>query len=215
MPRSPMNYRLIRATDGLLLYAEAALESSKDIAGAKWGFGRGARPCPRHGGDAAVLPEFPATSAIPTTATTCARPYATNAVSDLPSKATAGSTLCAGASPPKSWTGPRLIRQNESDIVRPKWLTSSGPKRTLPLPAEELDLNPMEQSRILAKTQSCGAEHQIIPARPPELNKTNFQTNFKPLNYFHHEKFTLFAAAAAVALGASAQVQSLRYRTCS
>ncbi len=60
-----MNYRLIRATDGLLLYAEAALESGKEYRRRKMGFGRGARPCPRHGGDAAVLPEFPATSAIP------------------------------------------------------------------------------------------------------------------------------------------------------
>lgn len=34
--RSPMNYRLVRASDVLLLYAEAALESGKDVAGAKW-----------------------------------------------------------------------------------------------------------------------------------------------------------------------------------
>lgn len=34
--RGPLNYNLMRASDILLLYAEAALESGKDIAGAKW-----------------------------------------------------------------------------------------------------------------------------------------------------------------------------------
>lgn len=34
--RSPLNYRLIRAADVLLLYGEAALESGKDINAAKW-----------------------------------------------------------------------------------------------------------------------------------------------------------------------------------
>ena len=34
--RSPLNYRLIRVADVLLMYAEAALESGKDLSGAKW-----------------------------------------------------------------------------------------------------------------------------------------------------------------------------------
>lgn len=34
--RGPLNYRLIRASDVLLFYAEAALESGKDLNGAKW-----------------------------------------------------------------------------------------------------------------------------------------------------------------------------------
>ncbi len=34
--RGPLNYRLMRASDALLLYAEAALESGKDVSGAKW-----------------------------------------------------------------------------------------------------------------------------------------------------------------------------------
>ena len=57
--RSPMNYRLIRATDGLLLYAEAALESGKDIAGAKWALEEVRARARAMAGDAAVLPEFP------------------------------------------------------------------------------------------------------------------------------------------------------------
>ncbi|MCM1475381.1 MAG: RagB/SusD family nutrient uptake outer membrane protein [Muribaculaceae bacterium] len=56
--RGPLNYRLIRASDVLLLYAEAALESGKDIAGAKWALEQ-VRSRARAQAPAGALPAFP------------------------------------------------------------------------------------------------------------------------------------------------------------
>lgn len=55
--RSPVNYRLIRASDVLLMYAEAALESGKDIAGAKWALEEVRKRA--RGENDAILPAFP------------------------------------------------------------------------------------------------------------------------------------------------------------
>ena len=58
--RSPLNYRLMRASDVLLLYAEAALESGKDMNAAKWALEQ-VRSRARSNSDASgVLPAFPA-----------------------------------------------------------------------------------------------------------------------------------------------------------
>lgn len=57
--RGPLNYRLIRASDVLLLYAEAALESGKDLNAAKWALEQvrsRARACSDTPG---ALPTFP------------------------------------------------------------------------------------------------------------------------------------------------------------
>lgn len=57
--RGPLNYRLVRASDVLLLYAEAALESGKDLTGAKWALEEvraRARNCSDTAGS---LPAFP------------------------------------------------------------------------------------------------------------------------------------------------------------
>lgn len=56
--RSPMNYKLVRASDVLLLYAEAALESGKDIAAAKWALEQ-VRSRARAQSPAGSLPAFP------------------------------------------------------------------------------------------------------------------------------------------------------------
>ena len=57
--RSPMNYRLIRTADVLLLFAEAALESGKSITDAKWALEE-VRSRARAMSDVAnALPEFP------------------------------------------------------------------------------------------------------------------------------------------------------------
>lgn len=57
--RSPFNYRLIRASDVLLLYAEAAMESGKDLAAAKWALEEVRARARANATDADVLPEFP------------------------------------------------------------------------------------------------------------------------------------------------------------
>ena len=58
--RSPMNYKVMRASDALLYYAEAALESGKDIAGAKWALEQvRARARALAADPSTALPEFP------------------------------------------------------------------------------------------------------------------------------------------------------------
>ncbi|MEZ3521645.1 MAG: RagB/SusD family nutrient uptake outer membrane protein [Muribaculaceae bacterium] len=146
--RSPMNYRLIRATDGLLLYAEAALESGKDIAGAKWALEEVRARARAMAGDAAVLPEFPGYLG-----------YSDN--SDDLRKAIRHERRVELALEGHRWFD--LVRwgiaaevmdkdrgsygKNESDIVRAEMANFiKGRNELFPLPAEELDLNPMEQN---------------------------------------------------------------------
>lgn len=57
--RGPLNYRLMRASDALLLYAEAALESGKDMGGAKWALEQVRARARANASDPAALPEFP------------------------------------------------------------------------------------------------------------------------------------------------------------
>ena len=57
--RSPLNYRLIRVSDVLLLYAEAALESGKDVAGAKWALEEVRARARANADSGDVLPAFP------------------------------------------------------------------------------------------------------------------------------------------------------------
>lgn len=58
--RSPLNYRLVRAADVLLLYGEAALESGKDLAAAKWALEEVRKRARQNAADADALPAFPA-----------------------------------------------------------------------------------------------------------------------------------------------------------
>lgn len=57
--RGPLNYRLIRASDVLLLYAEAALESGKSPAAAKWALEEVRKRARSNASDPSVLPAFP------------------------------------------------------------------------------------------------------------------------------------------------------------
>ena len=58
--RSPLNYRLVRAADILLIYAEAALESGRDITGAKWALEEVRSRARSNASDPMALPAFPA-----------------------------------------------------------------------------------------------------------------------------------------------------------
>lgn len=57
--RGPLNYRLIRAADVLLLYAEAALESGKDINAAKWALEQVRNRARGNSNISGALPAFP------------------------------------------------------------------------------------------------------------------------------------------------------------
>ena len=57
--RGPLNYRLIRTSDVLLFYAEAALESGRDINAAKWALEQVRSRARAYSGVAGALPAFP------------------------------------------------------------------------------------------------------------------------------------------------------------
>lgn len=57
--RGPLNYRLLRASDALLVYAEAALESGKDLAAAKWALEQVRSRARLNSSEPDALPAFP------------------------------------------------------------------------------------------------------------------------------------------------------------
>lgn len=57
--RGPLNYRLIRASDVLLMYAEAALESGKDVSAAKWALEQVRARARAFASTSDALPAFP------------------------------------------------------------------------------------------------------------------------------------------------------------
>lgn len=57
--RGPLNYRLVRTSDVLLLYAEAALESGKDLNAAKWALEQVRGRARANASAPSALPQFP------------------------------------------------------------------------------------------------------------------------------------------------------------
>ena len=146
--RSPMNYRLVRASDVLLLYAEAALESGKDVAGAKWALEevrKRARNCSAD--PANTLPAFPGYGYADTT--------------DGLRQAIRHERRVELGMEGHRWFD--LVRwgiayevldkdqgsygKNESAEARAEMANFiKGKNELFPIPAEEINLNPMEQN---------------------------------------------------------------------
>lgn len=146
--RSPMNYRLVRASDVLLLYAEAALESGKDLAGAKWALEevrKRARNCSAD--PANTLPAFPGYGYADTT--------------DGLRQAIRHERRVELGMEGHRWFD--LVRwgiayevldkdqgsygKNESAEARAEMANFiKGKNELFPIPAEEINLNPMEQN---------------------------------------------------------------------
>lgn len=146
--RSPFNYRVMRASDALLLFGEAALESGKSLTDAKWALEEVRGRARRMAADATVLPQFPA--------------Y--NGYSDTPDdlrKALRHERRMELAMEGHRWFD--LARwgvlydvldkdhgtygSKESAEVRAEMANFIvGRNELYPIPAEELDLNPMEQN---------------------------------------------------------------------
>lgn len=146
--RGALNYRLIRTSDLLLLYAEAALESGKDLTAAKWALEEVRARARANADDPAALPAFPAY-----------RGYADNTESlrdairherrvelameghrwfDITRWGIAASLM-------DKTTGAYAAR--ESEEARAEMATFIAGKHELfPIPAEEIVLNPMEQN---------------------------------------------------------------------
>lgn len=145
--RSPMNYRLVRAADVLLLYAEAALESGRDMTAAKWALEQVRARARRMSADANVLPAFPYGS------------YSDNA-DDL-RKALRHERRVELAMEGHRWFD--LVRwgiayevldkdagsygRTESDEARAEMANFiKGKNELFPIPSEEIILNPMDQN---------------------------------------------------------------------
>ena len=146
--RSPMNYRLVRASDVLLLYAEAALESGKDVAGAKWALEevrKRARNCSAD--PANTLPAFPGYGYADTTDGLRQAIRHERRVElgmeghrwfDLVRWGIAYETLDKDQG---------SYGKNESAEARAEMANFiKGKNELFPIPAEEINLNPMEQN---------------------------------------------------------------------
>ena len=146
--RSPLNYRLIRASDVLLLYAEAALESGKDLNAAKWALEevrRRARNCSAD--PSTVLPAFPYGTYTGTTDDLRAAIRHERRVElameghrwfDLVRWGIAYEVLDKDQG---------SYGKNESAEARAEMANFiKGKNELFPIPAEEINLNPMEQN---------------------------------------------------------------------
>lgn len=144
--RGPLNYNLMRASDALLFYAEACVESGKSLADAKWALEEVRKRARAMQSDPAVLPAFPYGS------------YADNADGlrqairherrvelameahrffDLVRWGIAADVLGADGSFAK--TEPEEVREQMNPFIK-------GRNEIFPLPDEELVRNPMEQN---------------------------------------------------------------------
>ena len=146
--RSPMNYRLIRTADVLLLYAEAALESGKSLTEAKWALEevRGRARAIAESADA--LPEFPNYNGY------------TDSVDDLRAAIRHERRVELGMEGHR-WFD--LVRwgiayevmdkdngtygKNENAALRAEMANfQKGKNELFPIPSEEVNLNPMAQN---------------------------------------------------------------------
>lgn len=142
--RSPLNYKLMRASDALLLYAEAALESGKDLAGAKHALELVRARARAQAADPAALPAFPGYNG-----------YADN-TEDM-RKALRHERRVELAMEGHRWFDlvrwniveqtMKAYRDGESEEAR-KEMGNYNPvtQGLFPIPAEEINLNPMTQN---------------------------------------------------------------------
>ena len=146
--RAPLNYKLIRASDVLLLYAEAALESGRSTTNAKWALEEVRSRARANADDSSALPEFPNYNDY------------TDSEEDLRA-AIRHERRVELAMEGHRWFD--LVRwgiayevmdkdtgtygSTETDEARAEMATFvEGKHELFPIPAEEINLNPMEQN---------------------------------------------------------------------
>lgn len=146
--RSPFNYRLIRASDVLLLFAEAALESNKSINDAKWALEEVRSRARLMTGDNSVLPTFPAYRGYSDSTDDLRQAIRHERRVELGGEGHRWFDIIrwgigkeifdlATGSYPKTET-PEVVAEMGNFIV--------GQSELFPLPSEELNLNPMPQN---------------------------------------------------------------------
>ena len=147
--RSPFNYRLIRAADVLLLYAEAALETGH-TSDAKWALEQ-VRARARANADASVanaLPEFPGYRGYKDTTDDLRQAIRHERRVELAMEGHRWFDLVRwGIAAQVMDRDNGSYGKNESPEVREQMAAFIAGKHELfPIPAEEIGLNPMEQN---------------------------------------------------------------------
>ncbi|MCM1153267.1 MAG: RagB/SusD family nutrient uptake outer membrane protein [Muribaculum sp.] len=146
--RGPLNYRLIRASDVLLLYAEAALESGKDLAGAKWALEEVRARARANAAEAGALPAFPAYRGYSDTPESLRQAIRHERRVELAMEGHRWFDLVRwgiAASVMDKDNG--TYGKNESEEARAEMASFiEGKHELFPIPAEEIAINPMEQN---------------------------------------------------------------------
>lgn len=146
--RSPLNYRLIRASDVLLMYAEAALESNRDINAAKWALEQVRRRARIDSGVDGVLPEFPGYNGYSDNVESLRAAIRHERRVELAMEGHRWFDIVRwgiAASVMDKNTG--SYGSHESDEARAEMASFiEGKNELFPIPAEEINLNPMPQN---------------------------------------------------------------------
>ena len=146
--RSPLNYRLIRAADMLLIYAESALESGKDLAGAKWALEQVRARARAYSGEAGALPAFPGYRGYTDTPESLRDAIRHERRVELAMEGQRWFDLVRwGIAAQVMDRDTGSYGKNESEEARAEMASFIAGKHELfPIPSEEIALNPMEQN---------------------------------------------------------------------
>lgn len=144
--RSPVNYRLIRASDVLLMYAEAALESGKDIAGAKWALEEVRKRA--RGGNNEILPAFPGYNGYSDNTDDLRKAIRHERRVELAMEGHRWFDLCRwGIAYEVMDKDNGSYGKNETPEARAEMASFiKGKHELFPIPSQEINLNPMDQN---------------------------------------------------------------------
>ena len=146
--RGPLNYRLLRASDVLLVYAEAALESGKDLAGAKWALEQVRARARANATEADALPQFPNYRGYTDNTESLRDAIRHERRVELAMEGHRWFDLVRwGIAAQVMDRDSGTYGKNETDEARAEMASFvAGKNELFPIPAEEIALNPMEQN---------------------------------------------------------------------
>ncbi len=146
--RGPLNYRLVRASDVLLMFAEAALESGKSLTDAKEALELVRARARRMSDDPTVLPAFPGYMGLSDTADDLRKAIRHERRVELAMEGHRWFDLVRwGIAAQVMDKDNGSYGKNESDEARAEMASFVAGKHELfPIPAEEIALNPMAQN---------------------------------------------------------------------
>lgn len=144
--RSPLNYKLIRTSDVLLMYAEAALESGKDVTAAKWALEEVRNRA--RAGQTDILPAFPGYNGYQDNTDDLRKAIRHERRVELGMEGHRWFDLVRwGIAYEVMDKDHGTYGKNETEEARKQMASFiKGKHELFPLPAEEVTLNPMEQN---------------------------------------------------------------------